>query len=173
MYNTSQVDGPYYTNFGWWSFSFCFSLSLLNSFFVSCSLSFNMLNNIFMIDYLICHTFIFEANNLISKLIKKHNRMHVIFNNIPTGWLVIYRECSHLSDKNLMFVMCSGVARRVTWEATPCHIKYNRSACVAAGCHHDVRLVGRSADSRIHGFQRIERISQPFPARIQNCQISD
>jgi len=65
-----------------------------------------------MIDYLICHTFIFETNSFISKFIKKHSHMHVIFNNIPADWLVIYRECSCLSDKNLMFVMCSGVARR-------------------------------------------------------------
>ena len=65
-----------------------------------------------MIDCLICHTFNLEANELISKLIKKHNHMHVIFNNIPTKWLVVYREGSHSSDENLKFVMCPVVARR-------------------------------------------------------------
>ena len=78
-----------------------------------------MLKNTFMIDYLICHTFISEATQFISKLIKKYNHMHVIFNNITTKWLVVYRECSHSSDENLMFVMCSGVARRATWAAAP------------------------------------------------------
>jgi len=67
-----------------------------------------------MIDYLICNTFIFETNKRISKIIKKHNHTHLIFNNIPTDWLVIYRECSRVSDNILMFVMCSGVARRAT-----------------------------------------------------------
>ena len=59
-----------------------------------------MLKNTFMIDYLICHTFISEATQFISKLIKKYNHMHVIFNNITTKWLVVYREGSHLSDEN-------------------------------------------------------------------------
>jgi len=62
-------------------------------------------------------------------------------------------------DKKLMFVMCSGVARRATWEATPSHINCNRSACFSAFCNLDLLLVGGSAVSRIHGFQRKERIS--------------
>jgi len=60
-------------------------------------------------------------------------------------------------DKKLMFVMCSGVARRATWEATPSHMYFNRSACVNSCCL--LLLVGGSAVSRIHGFQRKERIS--------------
>jgi len=72
-----------------------------------------MLNNIRMILFFICHTFIGETIKRISIIVKKHNHMHDIFNNISTDWLVIYRECSRVSDKNVMFVMCSGVARRV------------------------------------------------------------
>jgi len=67
-----------------------------------------------MIHCLICHTFVGETIKCISMIVKKHNHMHDIFNNISTDWLVIYRECSRVSDQNVMFVMCSVVARRAT-----------------------------------------------------------
>ena len=67
-----------------------------------------------MIHCLICHTFVGETIKCISLIVKKHNHMHDIFNKISTDWLVIYKECSRVSDQNVMFVMCSGVAHRAT-----------------------------------------------------------